>query len=710
MECCGGDHETHAHRHIVRPISRRKKGSGLVRAFALGRDKDMFEHLFVAGEKSVVKIKHKTSRIEHGRRDKAVEHEHFIGNYRYSHKHSDAFKPHEHTAGEREHQAELPGGNGGKPAGSARTALIAVLTLSCVILALGCVSLVGVNHVESFFPFLPQDAIPRARFLLKVIGPSFVFCGAAFVVASSSYFGVLRYTNKQQKQKQKEMKPLGETDLLDPLVSGQDQDIEEEEDDDGNSSYFFLMCLSHTLSAWEDRMWQFAVPILMMHIFRDTLLPGALFALVQYLGCVVLMPIAGNWIDQAYRLKLVWYAIMVENISILVTCAALTFMVWTHQHKQDDDKDKHESLHLTASLIVPYLIIVVTGVTGEVTNQMQTIALENDWVVVMTNSNSEKLTRMNVILKRIDLLCKVLAPCAIGIFLDFYLSDKLASSLVGVVILALWNMLSWSIEYCVLREVHEGVSDLKQKPIPDSSLSFYQRLVGEGEGREGEEEGSEKKRSFFESFDLYWRHPVFLASLAYSMLFMTVLDNGTLITSYLTWRNVKASILGLQRGMGAIVGLGGTFAFTFLVSKEGNNVEKAGLTSIWFFAIVMAPSVVVLLLFGACTTSDYALIGGMIVSRAFLWMFDLAERQLMQEMVDESSRGVMNSMQIATYQSLYCIIQGFGMIFSRPADFVVLTFISLVALLTAAVLYTIWYARQQRKHNSSTTSTMYSRI
>ena len=28
MECCGGDHETHAHRHIVRPISRRKKGSG----------------------------------------------------------------------------------------------------------------------------------------------------------------------------------------------------------------------------------------------------------------------------------------------------------------------------------------------------------------------------------------------------------------------------------------------------------------------------------------------------------------------------------------------------------------------------------------------------------------------------------------------------------------------------------------------------------
>merc|ERR1712157_702659 len=380
-------------------------------------------------------------------------------------------------------------------------------------------------------------------------------------------------------------------------------------------------------------------------------------------------------------------------------------MVWTHQHGEGNGEGNH--LRLTASLVVPYLIIVVTGVTGEVTNQMQTIALENDWVVVMTNRSSEKLTRMNVILKRIDLLCKVLAPGAIGIFLDFYGVDKLASSLVGLIILALWNMLSWSMEYCVLREVHEGVSGLKQKPIPDS-VSFYQRLVGE-EGGKGEEE-DEKKKTFFESFDLYWRHPVFLASLAFSMLYMTVLDNGTLITSYLTWRNVNASILGLQRGIGAIVGLGGSFAFSFLVSKEGNNVEKAGLTSIWFFAIVMAPSVIILLLFGATRVSDYALIGGMIVSRAFLWMFDLAERQVMQEMVDESSRGVMNSMQIATYQALYCIIQGFGMIFSKPSEFVVLAFISLVSLMTAAVLYTIWYAKQQKKGKQHNTSTMYSRI
>ncbi|TYZ68533.1 hypothetical protein PybrP1_000157, partial [[Pythium] brassicae (nom. inval.)] len=33
--------------------------------------------------------------------------------------------------------------------------------------------------------------------------------------------------------------------------------------------------ISHFLSAWGDRMWQFAVPILFMEVFVDTLLPSA---------------------------------------------------------------------------------------------------------------------------------------------------------------------------------------------------------------------------------------------------------------------------------------------------------------------------------------------------------------------------------------------------------------------------------------------------
>ncbi|KAG1693920.1 hypothetical protein DVH05_022842 [Phytophthora capsici] len=47
---------------------------------------------------------------------------------------------------------------------------------------------------------------------------------------------------------------------------------------------------AHLLSAWGDRMWEFAIPILFMEIFVDTLLPGACFSLVMYATCVIMIP------------------------------------------------------------------------------------------------------------------------------------------------------------------------------------------------------------------------------------------------------------------------------------------------------------------------------------------------------------------------------------------------------------------------------------
>ena len=133
----------------------------------------------------------------------------------------------------------------------------------------------------------------------------------------------------------------------------------------------------------------------------------------------------------------------------------------------------------------------------------------------------------------------------------------------------------------------------------------------------------------------YVGHDVFLASLSFCLLFMTVLDNGTLITSYFTWRDIHASVLGLQRGVGAACGLAGTFAFMALLSW-GMDEKRVGLFSIWFFAACMVPPVVMLGVVGESRVTDYALIAGMVFSRAALWMFDLAEKQIMQTEIEES--------------------------------------------------------------------------
>ena len=93
---------------------------------------------------------------------------------------------------------------------------------------------------------------------------------------------------------------------------------------------------------------------------------------------------------------------------------------------------------------------------------------------------------------------------------------------------------------------------------------------------------------------------------------------------------------------------------------------------------------------GESTTSDYTLIGCMIISRAGLWAFDLAETQIMQEWTEPGRRGLLNGMQTATYQLAFVVMQAMGMVFHDPRQFGVLVVLSIAAVGVAAWIYTVW--------------------
>ena len=198
--------------------------------------------------------------------------------------------------------------------------------------------------------------------------------------------------------------------------------------------------------------------------------------------------------------------------------------------------------------------------------------------------------------------------------------------------------------------------------------------------------------SALQSVRVYFSHRIFLASVAYCLLYMTVLDNGALMTSYLRWRNFPASYLGASRGLCAVFGIGGTYVFPALRRCTG-SVTRAGLISIWMFWILQLPSICSFVFLGESTISDYATMVAMIASRVGLWSFDLAETQLLQEWVEEKDRGKVNSMQIATYRAAFVVIQAFGMYFHNPADFPFLVGVSTCTVLLASLIYSMWFSR-----------------
>ena len=49
-------------------------------------------------------------------------------------------------------------------------------------------------------------------------------------------------------------------------------------------------------------MLMFAIPILFMEVWDDTLLPSAIFTFATYLAGFFLMPYVGAWVDRSPRL------------------------------------------------------------------------------------------------------------------------------------------------------------------------------------------------------------------------------------------------------------------------------------------------------------------------------------------------------------------------------------------------------------------------
>jgi hypothetical protein len=77
-----------------------------------------------------------------------------------------------------------------------------------------------------------------------------------------------------------------------------------------------LLYISHGLSSFGDRVWQFAIPVLFLQIWPDSLLAVAVSQFVTYLGLTIFMPLIGSWVGKTHRLTI--------NVLSIIFCNGCT--------------------------------------------------------------------------------------------------------------------------------------------------------------------------------------------------------------------------------------------------------------------------------------------------------------------------------------------------------------------------------------------------
>ncbi len=419
------------------------------------------------------------------------------------------------------------------------------------------------------------------------------------------------------------------------------------------------MLLGRLLTRSGDQAWDFAVPIVLLHLMPGELRVAALYFLLIRIATVIFLPRLSMLIDRFDRMKSVSLGIVLQLAGVVGGFVSVGFL-------PTGNVDYLQSMNF----IIMFTLLVLSGIVSQLGSSFMDIAIAND--LVPSTFQGTALTKFNSRLRQVDLATEVGSPIVTGLLL---LVSTTAYPLLGFALVALWNVLSFFPEYLILKSVFTERTDLKEKPILLDPSKTKPILVKMRDGW----------RSFF-------RQPIAPVMLAYAVLWLSVLSpHGVLLTAFLKdgWRLPEWSI-GVFRGLGAVFGLMATLLVPILAKRM--SIEKSSLV----FLAIQSVSLMIALgfFFVGDTVGQIGFLVAVLFSRIGLYGFSLGEMQIRQTAIPTNARGEINGFASSLTALATIGLYSAGVGIPSTSDFKYLIVLSVGFVLSALAVYTVWYLKK----------------
>jgi iron-regulated transporter 1 len=396
--------------------------------------------------------------------------------------------------------------------------------------------------------------------------------------------------------------------------------------------------LSRALTNSGDQAWDFAVPVCLALQFPDRLDLVALIFFVSRLGHVILLPLLGPLIDRVSRVESLKFGLGSQFFGVIFQMLGL--------------------LSVASAQELAFTEIVLGGILTGLGSAMINIVVAQD--LVPSLFAGDHLTQINSRVRQLDLFSEVLSPVLAGLLLLVSIPD---APLLGLALIAIWNLVSFVPEYFLLRSVLRNRAAELQKP---STLIIQQPI--------------------WEKLSGGWKQLVKLsiapAVFAYTLLWLSALSpHGVLLTAYLkdSWKLPELT-LGAFRGLGAIFGLAATLVFPWLLKRVG--LIRACRFSIIFQALMLLVALVAFEFQYAWVFLTFVLL-----SRVGLYSFSLGEQQIRQIGIPQNLRGSVNATASALTSLATLALLGLGSLLGAANEFSRLVEISVGFVVLAAILF-----------------------
>ncbi|PWN47283.1 hypothetical protein IE53DRAFT_390579 [Violaceomyces palustris] len=510
-----------------------------------------------------------------------------------------------------------------------------------------------------------------------------------------------------------------------------------------------LLSIQHVSSSWGYRSAEFAYPLFMVELFTGTLLPASIYGFVTTAAAILLSGSTGHLIDKyaTTKLRTVRAFILAQKI-FLSASYGLFLLLFLDQRLRENSRnggrgpDPNGKLNLDSWGVFAAITFLGCGVI--LSNVGVSVGVERDWVTIIAKGSSARLTRLNAIMRRIDLLSNLLSPLFVSLLTTTTSNSVTVLILLGICALStVFELLFIGIVYRRFSALAEEEARIRQRQEESEKENFRTRQQGnDGAGREGGGDSGNlaypprripKELKLigrlppipswpglvgkgmkgwvlneFHDWKTFSRLPIFLSSVCISLLYMSVLSFDSTFLAYLKseTRYSDAFIAGMRAAC-VVAGLMGTVVMPFLEKKIG--LVRTGSYSLWMELLPLALAVAALFAGVPKSTSpNYRqrpewntglLFTGLALSRIGLWSFDLAQLAQVQKALDEHPRK--NSLMALQFslQNLFDLGHyGLTLGWSSPGQFKYAAAVSYGAVGLATMIYIFGYARRMRGH------------
>ena len=290
----------------------------------------------------------------------------------------------------------------------------------------------------------------------------------------------------------------------------------------------------------------------------------------------------GRWVDYTpSRLRVLLTTIIVSRISILVSCITWFIIL---------------SFNNSTPKRVCFAVALILGMVEKLSRGTNIISMERDWLPTLANVSADArhrvsydLTHLNTIIRRIDMLCKLIAPLAVSTFVSKIGSERLAAVVVAAISTLSLGPECWgaqkvwhhnsrlrarkgSIDEVTTRGNQSGPMQLSYTKTRSALLAsnLYGKIVFQV---------MDSIRAYVADLGYYFHTSVWIPSLCAAIPHASVLTfSGTMLTYLLNAGYSLDTITG-ARASGAVFEMASTFVFPWAVGILSTSKILSG----WYY-------------------------------------------------------------------------------------------------------------------------------